>query len=188
MKLDLGSHVRASDGRDVGKVDRIILETERMTIREFVVHKGLIFSHDRFVAISYVHHVDDDGVVHLNIDSRQANKLPEFIHEAHLPIVTGSISSGPSVHIITQPGSVPGDAVVLSHRTQVYDDDGKYIGYLDKVEYSSEGQASHIILEAGYVFLHEIRVPIGMIDHIRHDRITLCESLPETEEPVVPLV
>jgi hypothetical protein len=159
-----------------------------MTIREFVVHKGLIFSHDRFISISCVDHIDDDGVVHLKISSRQANELPEFIREAHLPVFSGTVSSGPSVHIITQPGSVPGDAVVLSHRTQVYDDDGKYIGYLDKVEYSSQGQASHIILEAGSVVLHEVRVPIEMIDHIRHDRITLCDSLPETEEPVVPLV
>jgi sporulation protein YlmC with PRC-barrel domain len=187
MKLDLGSHVRTSDGRDIGKVDRIILETRSMTVREFVVHKGLFFGHDRFASVGIIDHIDHDGVVHLKITAERANELPEFMVEQHFPVFSGSIQPRPDVYIITQAGSVPRDAVVLSHRTEAYDVDGHYVGYLDKVEYSEDGRVTHLILEVGVLALREITVPVEIIGGIRHDRITLLESIPKNEEPVVPL-
>jgi hypothetical protein len=43
MQLDLGSHVPASDDQNIGRIDRIILESCTMTIRDFVVHQGTFF-------------------------------------------------------------------------------------------------------------------------------------------------
>ena len=173
MQLDLGCHVRTSDDQDIGKIDRIILESRTMTIREFVVHQGTFFRHDRFIPIHFVDRVDPDGVVHLKITAAQASERAEYIGEQHMPIFTGTLLTVPTIHIVTRQGSIPHDAVVLSHRTQVFDSEGKYLGYVDKVHYSDANQVSHIVLDTGDVFLWEMRIPVTSIASNRHDTITL---------------
>jgi hypothetical protein len=184
MKLDLGNQVLASDGGDIGRIDRIVLETRTMTVREFVVHQGFLFRHDRFVALNLIDHIDDNGAVHLKLSAEQAQELPEFIGEQHVATFTGTMQSRPGVHILTQQGSVPHDAVVLSHRTQVFDENDVYLGYLDKVEYTSDGRVSHVILHSGDVLLWEMRLPIEAIASVRHDRITMREVLVESGETI----
>lgn len=184
MKLDLGNHVFSSDGRTVGKVDRIILETSRMVVREFVVHKGFLFGHDRFISTRLVDRVDTNGDVHLNITFEEASSLPEFVRDQHYPVVVGEGNPGARVVIMSTPGSIPKDAVVLSHRTEAYDSDDHYLGYLDKVEYDVDGRVTHIMLEAGSMMLTTLRVPVDLIGTVRHDRITLRQVLSAEEVPL----
>jgi hypothetical protein len=134
-----------------------------------------------------VDRIDASGDVHLNLTFEQAKDLPEFVGDQHYPVVVGEGNPGARVVIMTTPGSVPKDAVVLSHRTEAYDSDDRYIGYLDKVEYDEHGRATYIVLEAGSLVLSTLRVPVDMISTIRHDRITMRTALREEDVPV-PLV
>jgi sporulation protein YlmC with PRC-barrel domain len=185
MKLDLGCKVWTSDGRALGKVNRIILESGKMTVREFVVHQRALFGHDRIVPISQVDHVDSDGIVYLKIDAEQAMRLPEFVKAQQYPVFTRSMPPPPSVTFVTQQGSVPADAVVLSHRTNVRDTDDKYVGYLDKVEFDASGRATHIVLESGNLILWDVAIPVSLISAIRHDKIELNATAVDLMEPVV---
>jgi sporulation protein YlmC with PRC-barrel domain len=184
MKLDLGNHVFSSDGRNVGKVDRIILETSHMTVREFVVHKGFLFGHDRFITTKLVDRIDENGDVHLTVPFEQAQELPEFVKDQHYPVIVGEGNPGARVVIMSRPGSIPKDAVVLSHRTEAYDSNDHYLGYLDKVEYDENARVTHIIVEAGSMMLTTLRVPVAVIGTVRHDRITLREPVGAEEVPV----
>ena len=183
MNLDIGSNVLSSDGHRVGKVDRIIFESDSMSVREFVVHKGMLFlSRDRFVDRELVDHIGDEHTVHLSVTAEEAKDLPEFFFEQHTPIIAGDSHHAEQVHIQTIPGSVPRDAVVLSHRSEVYDSEDKHIGHLDEVVYEQDGVATAFIVDAGRIFTHDVRVPVSAIHSITHDRIRLNITAEEAEE------
>jgi uncharacterized protein YrrD len=173
MQLDLGSHVKTKDGQDIGKVDRIVFEPESMTVREFVVHEGVLFTHDRIVGRALVDHIDGANTVHLRLNAEEAQDLPAFFAEQHEAIYTGDLYHAQRPMVLITPGSVPRDAVVLSHRSQVYDRTGKHIGHLDEIVYRPDGVATAFIVDSGILFTHDLRVPVLGIKSVRHGRIDL---------------
>ena len=173
MNLDIGSNVLTCDGKSVGRVDRIIYESDTKVMREFVVHKGPFFATDRIVHREQVEEIGDDHVVHLRLTADEADELPPFVKEQHFPVFTSSSLYVEQPTIVTTPGSSPRDAVVLSHRSKVYDSAGEQIGHLDEVVYEPDGGATAFIVDAGFLFTHDVRVPLEAVRGVSHDRIDL---------------
>ena len=181
MNLDIGSNVLTSDGKSVGKVDRIIYQSDTKVMREFVVHKGPFFATDRIVHRELVDEIDDDHVVRLRITADEADELPPFVKEQHFAIYGGSSLYIEQPTIMTKLGSAPRDAVVLSHRSKVYDSVGKQIGHLDEVVYEADGVATAFVVDAGFIFTHDVRVPLEAVRRVSHDRIELNLTSDEAE-------
>lgn len=181
MQLDLGSHVKTSDGEDVGTVSRIIFQVQNMKVREFVVREGVLLTHDRIVHLDKVDHIDGDHVVHLRTSADEVDDLPGFVPEEHMPVYIGDLLHVDTPTIITTKGSVPRDAVVLSHGSEVYDKHGKHIGNLDEIIYSGDGISSAFIVDSGFIFTNDVIVPVSAIKSITHDRIELKISADEAE-------
>ncbi len=174
MRLDMGSQVRTSDGKDAGKIKRIIFDGDTMTVRQFVAHEGIIFSEERMIDVEYIERVDDDHTVHLNISEDKVDDLTPFVHAEVMPLVTGDAWVTAEVHdVVRHPGSVPFDLLVLTHGTDVYDSNDKHIGNLDEVVYTDEGQASSFIVDAGRIFTHDVNVPVTAVKSMTHERIEL---------------
>lgn len=182
MNLDLGSHVKSSDGTDVGRVDRIFFDTDRMTVRQFVVHKGVLLTEDRIVDVAQVDHVDADHTVHLRLSADEVHNLQPFVHTEHFPVFGGDYHHADQPLIFTRQGSEPADAVVLSHRSEVYDVDGKHIGHIDEVNYDDAGHATSFVVDAGFFFVHDVKVPVSAVKSITHDRVELSISAEEAEQ------
>lgn len=83
MRIDIGKDVIGSDGEKIGSVDRLVLDSETKDLREFVVHKGMLWSEDRLVALDLVSELDADGNVHLNVASNDEDTMPRFLEETH---------------------------------------------------------------------------------------------------------
>lgn len=183
MLLDMGSQVRTSDGKDAGKVKRIIFDGRTMRVNEFVVHEGILFSEERMVHIEQVDHVDDDHTVHLKISDAQIGDLTPYVHADVRPVMTGDTLYGGQVQDRTfQTGTVPWDKLVLSHGTEVYDKDDKHIGHLDEIVYEEAGHASCFIVEAGHIFTHDVKVPVQAVTSVTHSRISLNITSDEAEK------
>lgn len=182
MQLDLGSHVKTRDGEDVGTVSRIIFEADKLTVREFVVHEGVLLTRNRIVHLDLVDHIDEEHVVHLRASADEVDELPEFVAEDHKAVYIGDQLYVETPKVISTPGSVPQDAVVLSHRSEVYDNVGKHVGHLDEIVYGDDGVATAFIVDSGFIFTHDVVVPVAAIKSITHDRIELHISADEAEE------
>lgn len=76
--VTLDKDVISSDGETVGTVDRIIIHPDTLQIDGFVVHEGILFSHDRIVDEEFVDHIDADGNIVLRITAEQEDRLPEL--------------------------------------------------------------------------------------------------------------
>jgi len=183
MQLDMGSHVRTSDDKDAGKVKRIIFDGDSMTVRQFVVDEGIFFAEERMVDIGHVDRIDDDHTVHLKLTEAQVDGLPPYVHEEVMPVAIGDPYARAEVHnVVVHAGSVPWDLLVLTHGTEVYDSNGKHIGHLDEIVYEDAGHASCFIVDSGFIFTHDVKVPVTAVKSMTHDRVELHITAEEAEE------
>lgn len=185
MQLGLGAHVLSGDGDDLGTITRLVVEPRTMGIREFVIREGVLFRVERVVAADLVERVTDAKTVYLKLTLDAALNLPAFAPEGSLPIFTASPYAGERDVIRIVKGSVPRDAVVLSHRTDVYDNHQHRIGNLDEVIYDDAGRVTAFVVDAGFLRLRDTVMPISTIDHVNHDRIELNVPLGELIEGVL---
>ena len=181
MQLDMGSHVRTSDDKDAGKIKRIIFDGDSMTVRQFVVDEGIFFAEERMVDIEYIDRIDDDHTIHLNITEEQVNDLTPYVHAQVMPVMSGDLLEAQVQDIVVRPGSVPWDVLVLTHGTEVYDTNDKHIGHLDEIVYEEEGHASCFIVDSGFIFTHDVKVPVTAVKTITNDRIELNITSDEAE-------
>jgi uncharacterized protein YrrD len=85
MDIRLGMHVRSSDDRHLGYVDRIILEPDTREVFGFIAHKGHVFTQDRVIETVFIDSIAQD-TVRLRLTADKADKLPRFAeHEFIVP-------------------------------------------------------------------------------------------------------
>lgn len=100
VELKEGTSVFTSGGKEVGKINRIILDPATNEVTHLVVQKGWLFSEDKVVPFEMVNSADEDKVV-LNKDRENFEELPPF-EESHFvrtrdaDLSPGERSSSPS--------------------------------------------------------------------------------------------
>jgi uncharacterized protein YrrD len=76
MEIELGKPVYCEGGTRLGTVDRVVIDPKSMAVVEFIVHRGVFLTDDRIIEAEYVHHVDEDGSVHLRVPAHVADEFP----------------------------------------------------------------------------------------------------------------
>jgi uncharacterized protein YrrD len=75
--IELGWDVYSSDGRKIGSVDRLVLNSQNQHLEQLVVDEG-IFSTGKLIDLDLVDRVEDKKVV-LSLATAQAEQLPDFV-------------------------------------------------------------------------------------------------------------
>jgi len=92
MRMNLGAKVVTSDGTDIGKIDRLVVDPRSDRMQEFVVRKGFFVEHDIILPIGEVEDRpgnDDDNTVHLRMTADQVKQLPEFVETSYMAAPDG---------------------------------------------------------------------------------------------------
>ena len=82
MQVELGAKVQTADGKQIGSIDKLILEPDSGDIRAIVVQKGLLFSDDIEINLDGIVGLED-GVVQIRYTERQLNDLPRFFEGSY---------------------------------------------------------------------------------------------------------
>jgi uncharacterized protein YrrD len=77
MRVEVGAGVRTTDGKDVGTIDRLIVDPGNSEIKAAVIHKGFLLPRDVEVPLSALEPAPDGGI-QLTYTAEQVDKLPEF--------------------------------------------------------------------------------------------------------------
>src|SRR5918912_861127 len=77
MRVELGARVRTADGKDVGTIDRLIVDPSNNAIKMAVIHKDMLLPRDIEVPLSAIERGPDGGV-QLTYTADQVDQLPEF--------------------------------------------------------------------------------------------------------------
>lgn len=92
MRINLGTKVVTSDGKDVGKIDRLVVDPRSDRMQEFVVRKGFFVEHDIIIPIGEVEDRvgnDDDNTIHLRLTADQVKQLPAFVEHSYMAAPDG---------------------------------------------------------------------------------------------------
>ena len=77
MRVEVGARVRTTDGKDVGTIDRLIVDSSNNEIKAAVIRKGMILPRDVEVPLSTLE-LGSDGSIRLTYTADQVDQLPEF--------------------------------------------------------------------------------------------------------------
>jgi sporulation protein YlmC with PRC-barrel domain len=82
MRINLGTKVVSTDGKEVGKIDQLVVDPRTDRMQEFVIRKGFFVEHDVIIPIGWVEDRvgnDDDDAIHLSKTADEVKRLPEFV-------------------------------------------------------------------------------------------------------------
>ncbi len=77
MQIKDGASVYTADGKDVGKIDRVVLDPHTNEITHVVVRKGWLFTEDKVVPMGLIDSANEDQV-RLRSDVEDLDDLPVF--------------------------------------------------------------------------------------------------------------
>lgn len=83
MHIEFGDDVFSSDGKKLGTVTGIVMNSENQTVQGMVLGEGLFHQDERLVDISAVETVDSKRA-NLNLTESAAASLPRFVKEEYI--------------------------------------------------------------------------------------------------------
>jgi uncharacterized protein YrrD len=85
MQIKNNAKVTMANGKDAGRIDRVVLDPKSKEVTHVVVRKGFVFTEDKVVPMNLIGSATDEGVV-LRSDVGDLKDLPPFeeTHYIHL--------------------------------------------------------------------------------------------------------
>jgi len=77
MRAEIGLKVESSDGKDLGSIRNLIVDTDIKEVRSVVVEKGFLFKEDHEVPLDRLAE-RQNGRIRLNMTASEAEQLPLF--------------------------------------------------------------------------------------------------------------
>jgi len=180
-RLALGANVKTVDGREVGKIDRFIVDPYTLAIRAIVVRKGLILSSAVEIPLVAIQDITDNGV-RLRYTADQVRQLPEFVEARYAAPPTGFVA--PAAYArdsLLWPLGVPllppapprrnetavrwySNNAEITEGSDVIARDGTKIGEVHAVVLDPLTQRpASFVVRRGFLFSHEVEFPIDAV-------------------------
>src|SRR5689334_22715840 len=81
MQFKQGAVVMTSDGQDVGRIDRVVIDPVSKAVTHIVIRKGVLFTEDKVVPINVIASGNEE-IVRLSSDVGNVHDLPDY-EETH---------------------------------------------------------------------------------------------------------
>lgn len=193
-----GGHIKTSDGKEVGAIDRIVFDPSMKRITHVVVRKGLLLSTDRVIPIgqletsgesirlnpgvdpiTFPEFEQSDYVLDPQSDFYVAN--PGIAVGAHGPI--GAPSSDLRRH---RERNLPDDAIALHANSDVIANDGQTVGRIAEIIADpNDNRAVQLVVGSGMRDRTRRVLPASLVISISEDEVHLGIDSSEVEKFVV---
>jgi uncharacterized protein YrrD len=196
FELHEGTKIESADGRNVGSIDRLVIDPSGSRVSHVVVRKGIFFQDDRVIPVDAIESADKDLVrLHSTVDPDQ---IPVFEEEHYVPLDAPTVNllgrsehgalawayplapstgfpSYPAYPVTTRSEvarNVPTDSHVVEPGSRVVTIDGEDIGKIQEVTTDSDGHLTHVTVDPGW-FQAETIIPAHWIKGIDEDRVQI---------------
>ncbi len=85
MQFKQGANVSTYDGKNVGNVDRVVLNPKTKEVTHLVVRKGFLFNEDKLIPLDLVASAEENQVT-LRPHTTDLDKLPPFEEVHYIPL------------------------------------------------------------------------------------------------------
>jgi uncharacterized protein YrrD len=194
-----GVDVFTSDGRQMGKVNRLVVEPATNEVTHIVVQKGWLFPEDKVVPVQMVSSGTEEKIV-LTKQLSDFDELPPF-EETHYframeddftPTGGRAYMSSPSYYwyppqgYISYPGydleyytirNIPDNAIPLREGTDVISSDGEHVGNIECLFIeSASNRITHFLIVKGLFFKDRKLIPVHWVKSVEEDKVHLLMS------------
>jgi uncharacterized protein YrrD len=201
MEFKEGASVYSTEGKEVGKIDRVVINPKTKQITHIVIRKGFIFTRDKVVPIDAIIAGAEDHII-LRLAPNRLDELPDYeethyivLNEEELGRNPERVTIGltpalyqypPYVQPLTMPSvepayvaetevNIPEGTVAIKEGAKVISQDGKELGHVEKVMTDAESRRStHFLISKGRVLKEKKLVPVEWIDSFDEDDLHLA--------------
>lgn len=208
MQFKQGASVLTEDGKQVGHIDRVVIDPRTKDVTHIVIRKGTLFTEDKVIPRKLIAAGKGEAIT-LRINAAKLNELPDF-EETHYILLNeqelgrGAASAAnvvpalywyapypetPMVPYAEPPYgaetrlNIPAETVAVKEGAQVTTFDDQHIGNVEQVLTGNRGgHVTHFLVSKG-VFLKEKKmIPVEWIDKLTEDEVHLAVSSRLIEE------
>jgi uncharacterized protein YrrD len=178
MHVALGAHVRSSDGKDVGQIEKLIIDLKHNAVSGIVLRHGGLMHKDVQIPLSELQ-IGDVG--ELRLETYTAELIREM--PAYAPLEDG----GPGIESERADVAVMLAQYELEHAlihagSAVKDNAGKKIGAVQQMEFEMPGgRLTRLVARKGLLVTEDLDVPIGLIASFGREEINLSVAADELE-------
>lgn len=188
MEFKQGTKVHTSDGKDVGSIDRVVLNPNTKKVTHVVVRKGFLFTEDKIVPVGMVASANEDRV-DLNRSSDTLDALPPYEEQHYVPLDEAEARSAeyqadlavpyywaspmagwsgfadygmgvayPPPYLVETERNVPDNSVVITEGVPVITSDDQHVGNVERVYTQSESNRATHFLLSAGLIFKEKKV------------------------------
>lgn len=199
MQFKEGTKVFTSDGKDVGHIDKLVMNPQTKELTHIVVRKGFLLTEDKILPLNLIASANDEEVL-LREAAGNLDDLPPF-EEIHyldldkvergetdyagtevlywLPPLSGlgypSFYPYPPPYATSTPTTkqnIPENSIVLEEGTEVYSGNSELLGHVERLlTDSSSGRTTHFVLAAGLMPTGKRLVPMNWVKHMSEGKL-----------------
>lgn len=196
MQFKQGTSVFSSDGQDIGKIDRVVIDPRTRQVTDVILRTGSLITEDRVVPIEHVAKATED-LITLRETAADVDKLPPFEEEHYIPSndeITRDNASGDVYSLYTYPPlknspienvpvapyieverNIPSNMAALREGSRVVSNDDKHIGDVDRVFLDAGSKvATHLVISQGLLFKGRKLIPADWIQEITDREVKLA--------------
>jgi sporulation protein YlmC with PRC-barrel domain len=195
FKKDAKAH--SADGKEVGHLDRVVIDPRSRQITHLVVQSGGILSEDRLIPIDVVR--SDGDQIYIDLPVERIEELPRFQIKEYLPVDAselGDLSARvppeaalywyptdldtpppfpPTLPVEIVVENVPPDKVALREGARVLTAGGKHAGHVERIiAHPSTHEVSHFVISKGLLLKSRKLVPAAWVARVDEDEVHLA--------------
>jgi len=201
MRLKQHAIVVTAEGKEVGHVDRVVMDPKTKAVTHVIVHKGLLFTEDKVVPLDLIDAATEERVT-LHEGAGDLQTLPVF-EEKHYVMVGGEqgteggagmppsasapywpLASDPTTprYIAQTKINIPDETVAVAAGAKVISADDKYVGNVEQVLTEAQAdRATYFVISEGLLLKTRRLVPATWVSTIMDDEVHLTVSAHELE-------
>jgi uncharacterized protein YrrD len=206
MQFNRGASVVTLDGKEVGHIDRVVIEPKTKEITHLVIRRGRLQKEDKVVPISTIT-LGRDGQLTLHLQSADLEFLPTFEEEQYILVEDDQSGSTPSAVYLSPPYpggvagfarygpkyvtethfNIPDNTVALKEGARVIASDNNEVGHVAQVLTSTPAdQVTHFLIVKGLLIKEHRLIPVGWVEGLTDDEVRLMVDSSTVERvPVV---
>lgn len=208
MQFKQGASIFTEEGKEVGHIDRVVIDPKTKDVTHIVVRKGLLFTQDKVVPEKFIATGNADRIT-LRMKTKKLNELPDY-EEAHYvtlneeelartektPIFYAPVSYWypPYPEMVVAPYieppyqvettlNIPKGTVAVKEGAKVITRDEQHVGNVEQVLTSAKtGRVTHLMIAKGMLLKEKKMIPAGWIDRLAEGEVRLAVVLRTVQE------
>ena len=192
MQLKQEATVISADGKDVGRLARVVIDPRSNEITHIVVHRGLLFTEDKLVPISLVAAGTEDRVT-LRDAAKDLTTLTDFEEMHFIPTNNEDtpfypMGQAPALYWYPPVGApilpppitettenIPEGTIALREGAQVITAEGESVGTIEQILTDPlADRVTHFLISQGLLFPEKKLIPMSWVSEVNEDEVRLA--------------